>query len=156
MSQYDWGNWRPGNSRAGSKAKNGDWLAYGFKKQGVRMPDIDPKLLDSVVKIIEEELSKGSAQTTFIKRVKNELGLEKQDAEVLICFGSALATEESNMNDYLESSVETVVWLGGGCCSVCDKNDGKVIPINQPFPSGHFLPPACSSCICTISPHVEY
>ena len=156
MSQDDWGSWKPGNSRAGNKAIDGAWLASGFKKQKVEMPQVESKTLDLVVKIIEEELSKGSARAKFVKRIKSELGLDEDMADIFANFGSSLATEESNLNDYLESSVEQITWLGGGCCEVCDKNDGEVVSISKRFPSGHYLPPACAFCSCTISPHIVY
>lgn len=149
-----WDNWEPGNKKAAELSHSGEWLIDGFKRQKVEMPEVVSEKLDEISKIISEEVAKGSAESQLIKRLKSEVSLNSEDAKTVGHFGAHLAVTQSSLNDYLESNVTKVEWLGP-CCELCDENEGISVPINTPFPTGHLYPPACEYCLCAISPSID-
>jgi len=150
-----WDSWEPGNKAAATTATSGQWLLDGFVEHEVVMPLASREELDAVVKIVSEEMSKGSAEAACVKRIKIEVGLNAEISRTLAHFGMSLSAVQSSLENFLDSGVENVKWLGG-CCEFCDTNDNLHVPINTPFPTGHFLPPACDYCICALSPYVVY
>lgn len=55
---------------------------------------------------------------------------------------------------YEAQGVIATTWTGG-TCDVCMSNNGKTVPLGQPFPSGHILPKAHPNCECESIPIYE-
>ncbi len=48
-------------------------------------------------------------------------------------------------------------WVDGqfGACPLCKSLNGKVVPLNEPFPGGYDAPAAHPGCRCTVAPIIE-
>ena len=153
-SVVNWDNWKPGDAKAAEIAFSGNWLRQTFKRQNIEMPPVEENILDKVVRIVSEELENGSAEAKVVKRIATDVSLPKEVSKLLAHFATSAAMTERAMESYRETQIARVEWLGG-CCEICDVNDGVVVPIDSAFPSGHFFPPACTYCLCSIAPQMD-
>lgn len=149
----DWENWSPGNRGAAELAAKTDWLENGITKQRILFEGSKEIDLNSFAAIVAEEIALGSSESKIVKRIRNEMAVEKELAKSIVHFATTLAISEDSLARYLESGIEYVEWLGGSCCPACDENDGTKVKIGKKFNSGHAIPPACGYCICSISPY---
>jgi HK97 family phage portal protein len=66
------------------------------------------------------------------------------------------AYEETQNIIYKENEISEVKWIcGSNPCEICDQNNGVIVKIDHPFPSGHSYPGETHpSCVCELLPIV--
>jgi len=104
----DWENWSPGNRGAAEIAAKTDWLENGILKQGLSFEGSKEINLNSFAVIVAEEIALGSSESKIIKRIRNEMAVEKELAKSIVHFATTLATSEDSIARYLESGIEFV------------------------------------------------
>lgn len=59
---------------------------------------------------------------------------------------------EARLAYYYANSVTHLRWVcaPNSDCKICAQNDGVVVEVGTPFPSGHLLPKAHPNCLCTV------
>jgi hypothetical protein len=117
-------------------------------------PDLSGTDLEAIGSLIADALKTGNAESRCVKLLSEEHGLSPEDAttvaHALIAYAYSVPS-----SDGTDVQSEKYEWLAG-CCSICDANEHQIRNLGEKFPSGHPHPPACSYCVCSLAPVVEW
>jgi hypothetical protein len=157
-------------------AGNTQMMSYGFTKGGKPILFEGPPISQAVnwahdygaklVTKMDEETKKRLAQV-ISDGINNKRGVDgitrdlrkeftdmsRDRAKTISLTETNNALSEGALQRMKDMGVDGKQWIPIRPCQICADNAAAgVIPIDQPFPSGHMRTPAHPNCVCTISP----
>jgi hypothetical protein len=150
------------NARARDWAQNRAAEMVGMRRQpdGSLVENPNPKwaISDTTRDDLRRIVSNGFAQETplpqLVANIQDAGAFSDSRAEMIARTEVSFAQSTSNYNVWQDTGiVKSVTWQVGadhveGCD--CDLNDGEIVPLGEPFPSGDRVPPAHPNCNCAV------
>ncbi|MFJ6540502.1 phage minor head protein [Streptomyces sp. NPDC091385] len=154
----DWSTWRPGDKDAARLvANNGgvNGLQTLLDDAGIVIRNVAANRMNRLAKILSDSLARGDSADTLAISITH-LMTDPAWAERVAVTEIARAVSTASMFTYQLNGVRQKSWLTAvdeRVCPICLTNEAAgAIPLSQPFPSGHRLPPGHPSCRCALLP----
>jgi SPP1 gp7 family putative phage head morphogenesis protein len=129
-------------------------VTYAKDRGSVLITDISESTRNMIRKDIANALESGASNDVLAAVLERGYAFSPARAEVIARTETAYADVEGNIEAYKQSGqVSGKQWItGAGCCELCDELDGKIVPLNKPFPGGRSGPPLHPNCRCDVLP----
>jgi SPP1 gp7 family putative phage head morphogenesis protein len=128
-----------------------DWARdYGSKL--VTKMDMETK--SRLAKIISDGIDNKRGVEGLARDIRKEFeDMSKTRARMISLTETNNALSEGSLQRMKDMGVDGKEWIPIRPCQICADNAAAgVIPIDQPFPSGHMRTPAHPNCVCTTAP----
>lgn len=146
----DWSKWKPGDEAAALLLKPPKAFQRLIEQQGIAFKGFTETTLKDLGNAIGEAIELGLPAKTAAKRIANHVASPARALTIAITEQNR-AISEATKQRYLQNGVQRMEWLVFDPCPDCAKNEGVIVPINQPFPSGDTQPPAHPNCRCALA-----
>lgn len=159
----DWGNWSPGHPEAAQLLLEEGGLERLLGESDVTIRRIAANRLDELGRIIGQGLAKGESPAAIGRAVADVFGDESW-AHMTALTETNRAQSWAAGEQYKKAGMRFKGWmtaLDQRVCKICGHNerhpDGRprIVPINEPFPSGDMWPPGHPRCRCGPIPVIE-
>lgn len=102
---------------------------------------------------VKQAFEQPSPYDELVARIRNQGAFSNQRAELIARTETSTAQVRGQFEVWKQSGVvEKVKWLavGPNPCPECEGNDGEVVDLGKPFPSGDISPLAHPNCYCIL------
>lgn len=147
-ADIDWSTWKPGSPAAAQQAAR---LADLLQQADVVIRGISDTTLGDIAEALAEGAASGDSVEGIAEALRGVLGDEDR-AAVIAHTELARAQSAASLETYRFNGVQGKGWLTYQPCPVCRQNEGVVVPLDGPFPSGDQMPPAHPRCRCSLVP----
>lgn len=152
----NWGGWTPGDPEAARRLLDDDHgLRALLDQAGVQVRSIAANRLDALAEVLAEALEAGEAPDTLAARLVNVLD-DPRWADMVAVTELSRASSAATRDSYRRNGVEAAYWMTAAderVCDLCaDNEDAGAVPLDQPFPTGVYQPPAHPLCRCALAP----
>ena len=129
-------------------------VRYARERGTALITDISESTRNMLRRDIAAALEAGDSNDVLATVLQRGYAFSPERAEMIARTETAFADVEGNIEAYKQSGqVSGKQWItGAGCCDLCDELDGKIVPLNKPFPGGRSGPPLHPNCRCDVLP----
>lgn len=129
-------------------------VRYGRERGSALITDISESTRNMIRNDIAAALESGASNDVLAAVLQRGYAFSPERAEMIARTETAFADVEGNIEAYKQSGqVSGKQWItGAGCCELCDELDGKIVPLDKPFPGGRNGPPLHPNCRCDVLP----
>jgi SPP1 gp7 family putative phage head morphogenesis protein len=167
LDEVDWDEWTPGDYAA-AEAVAGDGLQQLLDAADITIRSIAQSRVGELAAVLEATLASDvtsiSPEGPLPPRLSvGDLARQLQqvldnpaNAEMVAWSEIARAQSAAAMSVYRQAGTERVEWStaeDARVCPACDADEAAgPVPLGQPFPSGHTMPPGHPNCRCALLP----
>lgn len=147
----DWATWKPGDKVSALLLKPPRAFQRLLEQQGVTIKEITNTTLRDIGNAIGEAVELGLSAKQAAKLINRSLANPARSLMIAIT-ESNRAMSAATAARYQQAGLEQMEWTTFDPCDICARNDGTIVQIGAPFPSGHTRPPAHPHCRCALLP----
>lgn len=147
----DWDNWQPGDEVAAALVNPPGALERLLNAGKARIKGLEKETYNEIGSALGESIALGLSGRQAARLIQNNVQSASRALTIAItetCRVRSLASMET----YKEFGLEQHEWLPINPCDICALNDGAVVNIGSPFPSGVIQPPQHPNCKCAVMP----
>jgi hypothetical protein len=147
----DWDNWQPGDEVAAALVNPPGALERLLNAGKARIKGLEKETYNEIGSALGESIALGLSGKQAARLIQNNVQSASRALTIAItetCRVRSLASMET----YKEFGLEQHEWLPINPCDICALNDGAVVNIGSPFPSGVIQPPQHPNCKCAVMP----
>lgn len=144
----DWSSWTPGNAAAAEQAAG---LVDLLRQADAVIRGIDDGTMERLARALSDGAASGDSVDAIARGLRDVLG-DFSRAEAIVNTELNRAVSAGSLDTYRLNGIPGKGWLVFNPCPICAKNDGVVVRLNEPFPSGDQMPPAHPHCRCSLTP----
>lgn len=146
-----WRGWKPGDAATAALLDRPYGLQILLETSGITIRNVERTVLDE----IGTRLAEGKRSGLSIQDMADSIDYVVNNPAKALSIATtevSRAVNTSAQTRYREARIGTNQWMGIDPCDKCALNDGEIVEIGQPFPSGDSQPPAHPNCLCTLLP----
>jgi SPP1 gp7 family putative phage head morphogenesis protein len=147
----DWDNWTPGDEVTAALVRPPDALQRLIEAGGSRIRGLEKETYNEIGSALGESIALGLSSRQASKLIQDHVQSASRALTIAITETNRVASYAA-METYKEFGLEKQEWLPINPCDVCALNDGAVVNIGSPFPSGVIQPPQHPNCRCALIP----
>ena len=147
----DWDNWTPGDEVAAALVKPPGALERLLNAGKARIRGLEKETYNEIGSALGESIALGLSSRQASKLIQDHVQSASRALTIAITETNRVASYAA-METYKEFGLEKHEWLPINPCDVCALNDGAIINIGSPFPSGVIQPPQHPNCRCALIP----
>jgi SPP1 gp7 family putative phage head morphogenesis protein len=147
----DWDNWTPGDEVTAALVRPPDALQRLIEAGGSRIRGLEKETYNEIGSALGESIALGLSSRQASKLIQDHVQSASRALTIAITETNRVASYAA-METYKEFGLEKHEWLPINPCDVCALNDGAVVNIGSPFPSGVIQPPQHPNCRCALIP----
>jgi len=147
----DWDNWVPGDEVTAALVRPPDALQRLLDAGGARIRGLEKETYNEIGSALGESIALGLSGSQAARLIQNHVQSASRALTIAITETNRV-TSYAAMQTYKEFGLEQHEWLPINPCDVCALNDGAVVNIGSPFPSGVTQPPQHPNCRCAVIP----
>jgi SPP1 gp7 family putative phage head morphogenesis protein len=147
----DWDNWTPGDEVAAALVKPPGALERLLNAGKARIRGLEKETYNEIGSALGESIALGLSSRQAAKLIQDHVQSASRALTIAITETNRVASYAA-METYKEFGLEKHEWLPINPCDVCALNDGAVVNIGSPFPSGVIQPPQHPNCRCALIP----
>jgi SPP1 gp7 family putative phage head morphogenesis protein len=147
----DWDNWTPGDEVAAALVKPPGALERLLNAGKARIRGLEKETYNEIGSALGESIALGLSSRQASKLIQDHVQSASRALTIAITETNRVASYAA-METYKEFGLEKHEWLPINPCDVCALNDGAVVNIGSPFPSGVIQPPQHPNCRCALIP----
>lgn len=149
--EIDWATWKPGDQVSALLLKPPKAFQRLLEQQGVTIKEITNTTLRDIGNAIGEAVELGLSAKQAANLINRSLANPARSLMIAIT-ESNRAMSAATAARYQQAGLEQMEWTTFDPCDICARNDGTIVQIGAPFPSGHTRPPAHPHCRCALLP----
>ena len=147
----DWDNWTPGDEVAAALVKPPGALERLLNAGQARIRGLERETYNEIGSALGESIALGLSSRQAARLIQTQVQSASRALTIAITETNRVASYAA-METYKEFGLEKHEWLPINPCDVCALNDGAVVNIGSPFPSGVIQPPQHPNCRCALIP----
>ena len=147
----DWDNWTPGDEVAAALVKPPGALERLLNAGQARIRGLEKETYNEIGSALGESIALGLSGRQASRLIQDHVQSASRALTIAITETNRVASYAA-METYREFGLEKHEWLPINPCDVCALNDGAVVNIGSPFPSGVTQPPQHPNCRCALIP----
>jgi SPP1 gp7 family putative phage head morphogenesis protein len=147
----DWDNWTPGDEVAAALVKPPGALQRLLNAGQSRIRGLEKETYNEIGSALGESIALGLSSRQAAKLIQDHVQSASRALTIAITETNRVASYAA-METYKEFGLEKHEWLPINPCDICALNDGAVVNIGSPFPSGVIQPPQHPNCRCALIP----
>jgi SPP1 gp7 family putative phage head morphogenesis protein len=147
----DWDNWTPGDEVAAALVKPPGALERLLNAGKARIRGLEKETYNEIGSALGESIALGLSSRQASRLIQDHVQSASRALTIAITETNRVASYAA-METYKEFGLEKHEWLPINPCDVCALNDGAVVNIGSPFPSGVIQPPQHPNCRCALIP----
>ena len=147
----DWDNWTPGDEVAAALVNPPGALERLLNAGRARIRGLEKETYNEIGSALGESIALGLSSRQAAKLIQGQVQSASRALTIAITETNRVASYAA-METYKEFGLEKHEWLPINPCDVCALNDGAVVNIGSPFPSGVIQPPQHPNCRCALIP----
>jgi SPP1 gp7 family putative phage head morphogenesis protein len=147
----DWDNWTPGDEVTAALVRPPDALQRLLDAAGKRIRGLEKETYNEIGSALGESIALGLSGTQAARLIQSHVQSASRALTIAITETNRVASY-SAMETYKQFGLEKQEWLPIDPCDICALNDGAVVAIGSPFPSGVTQPPQHPNCRCALIP----
>jgi hypothetical protein len=149
----DWDNWQPGDEVTAALVNPPGALERLLNAGGSRIKGLEKETYNEIGSALGESIALGLSGRQAAKLIQNNVQSASRALTIAIT-ETCRVRSYAAMETYKEFGLEKHEWLPINPCDICALNDGAVVNIGSPFPSGVIQPPQHPNCKCAIMPFI--
>lgn len=146
----DWSKWKPGDAASAVLLKPPKAFQKLLENAGITLKGFSDTTLTDIGNAIGEAIELGLDAKRSAKNIMRHVANPARALSIAITEQNR-AISTATQNRYLEAGLRENRWLVFNPCGTCAKNEGQIVPIGTPFPSGDTQPPAHPHCRCALA-----
>jgi len=147
----DWDNWTPGDEVAAALVRPPDALKRLLDQAGSRIRGLDKESYDEIGSALGESIALGLSSSSAARLIRSKVHSASRALTIAITETNRVASYAA-MQTYKEYGLEQHEWQAVSPCDKCARNEGAVVDIGSPFPTGVIQPPQHPHCRCALLP----
>lgn len=147
----DWDNWTPGDEVAAALVRPPGALQRLLDAAGNRIRGLEKETYNEIGSALGESIALGLSSRQASRLIQTHVQSASRALTIAITETNRVSSYAA-METYKEFGLEQHEWLPINPCDVCALNDGAVVNIGSPFPSGVTQPPQHPNCRCALIP----
>jgi SPP1 gp7 family putative phage head morphogenesis protein len=147
----DWDNWTPGDEVTAALVRPPDALQRLIEAGGSRIRGLEKETYNEIGSALGESIALGLSSRQASRLIQTHVQSASRALTIAITETNRVSSYAA-METYKEFGLEQHEWLPINPCDVCALNDGAVVNIGSPFPSGVTQPPQHPNCRCALIP----
>jgi SPP1 gp7 family putative phage head morphogenesis protein len=147
----DWDNWTPGDEVAAALVRPPDALKRLLDQAGARIKGLDKESYDEIGSALGESIALGLSSSSAARLIRSKVHSASRALTIAITETNRVASYAA-MQTYKEYGLEQHEWQAISPCDKCARNEGAVVDIGSPFPTGVIQPPQHPHCRCALLP----
>lgn len=147
----DWDNWTPGDAVTAALVRPPEALRVLLEMSGSRIRGLEKETYNEIGSALGEAISLGLTGAQSARLIQSHVQSASRALTIAITETNRVASY-SAMQTYKEYGLEEQEWQAITPCDKCAMNEGAVVPIGSPFPSGVTQPPQHPHCRCALLP----
>lgn len=147
----DWANWKPGDRVAALFLRRPKAFRQLLEDSGILMRELSRTTVDNIGTAIADALELGLDAVKASRLIATHVSSPARALTIAITEQNRAMTAAS-IARYQEAEIGKVEWIVSDPCDKCAQNNGVVVPIGTPFPSGQSQPPVHPHCRCALLP----
>ena len=147
----DWDNWTPGDEVAAALVRPPEALQRLLDADGSRIRGLEKETYNEIGSALGESIALGLSSRQASRLIQTHVQSASRALTIAITETNRVSSYAA-METYKEFGLEQHEWLPINPCDVCALNDGAVVNIGSPFPSGVTQPPQHPNCRCALIP----
>jgi SPP1 gp7 family putative phage head morphogenesis protein len=147
----DWDNWTPGDEVTAALVRPPSALQRLIEAGGSRIRGLEKETYNEIGSALGESIALGLTSNQAAKLIQGHVQSASRALTIAITETNRVSSYAA-METYKEFGLEQQEWLPINPCDICALNDGAVVNIGSPFPSGVTQPPQHPNCRCALIP----
>jgi hypothetical protein len=156
----DWKHWTPGDWEAARELIDMEGMGTGLKALlehgGIVLKGIEDYKLDQLAQILAAGVGRGDSPQTIATAIRALVDDPKWAYKVALT-ETTRAVSSATLLRYGRNGVSAKEWMTAGdqhvCTNLCEPNGEEgAVPLDEPFQSSDYAPPAHPLCRCSIGP----
>jgi SPP1 gp7 family putative phage head morphogenesis protein len=147
----DWDNWTPGDEVTAALVRPPDALQRLIEAGGSRIRGLEKETYNEIGSALGESIALGLSSRQASRLIQTHVQSASRALTIAITETNRVSSYAA-METYKEFGLEKHEWLPINPCDICALNDGAVVNIGSPFPSGVIQPPQHPNCRCALIP----
>ena len=147
----DWDNWTPGDEVTAALARPPAALQRLLNQAGSYIKNFNKETYNQLGTALADSIALGLTGAQSAKLI-NQIVRSPARALSIAITETARVSSYSAMQTYKEYGLEKQEWQASSPCDKCAINEGAVVEIGSPFPSGVTQPPQHPNCRCALLP----
>jgi SPP1 gp7 family putative phage head morphogenesis protein len=149
----DWDNWQPGDEVTAALVNPPGALERLLNAGGSRIKGLEKETYNEIGSALGESIALGLSGRQAAKLIQNNVQSASRALTIAVT-ETCRVRSYAAMETYKEFGLEKHEWLPINPCDICALNDGAVVNIGSPFPSGVIQPPQHPNCKCALMPFI--
>lgn len=147
----DWSKWKPGDRVAALFLRRPRAFRQLLEESGSLMRDLSRTTIDDIGSAIADAIELGLDAVRASRLIATHVASPSRALTIAITEQNRAMTA-ATIERYKEAEIGKVEWIVSDPCDKCAQNNGVVVPIGTPFPSGQSQPPVHPHCRCALLP----
>jgi SPP1 gp7 family putative phage head morphogenesis protein len=147
----DWDNWTPGDEVTAALVRPPSALQRLIEAGGSRIRGLEKETYNEIGSALGESIALGLTSNQAARLIQGHVQSASRALTIAITETNRVSSYAA-METYKEFGLEQQEWLPINPCDICALNDGAVVNIGSPFPSGVTQPPQHPNCRCALIP----
>jgi SPP1 gp7 family putative phage head morphogenesis protein len=147
----DWDNWTPGDEVTAALVRPPDALQRLIEAGGSRIRGLEKETYNEIGSALGESIALGLSSRQASRLIQDHVQSASRALTIAITETNRVSSYAA-METYKHFGLEQQEWLPMNPCDICALNDGAVVNIGSPFPSGVTQPPQHPNCRCALIP----
>ena len=147
----DWDNWTPGDEVTAALVRPPKALQRLLDAAGVRIRGLEKETYNEIGSSLGESIALGLSGSRAARLIQDRVQSASRALTIAITETNRV-TSYAAMQTYKEYGLEKQEWQASSPCDKCAMNEGAVVEIGSPFPSGVTQPPQHPHCRCALLP----
>jgi len=147
----DWDNWTPGDEVTAALVRPPAALKRLLDQAGARIKGLDKESYDEIGSALGESIALGLSSSSAARLIRSKVHSASRALTIAITETNRVASYAA-MQTYKEYGLEQHEWQAISPCGKCARNEGAVVNIGSPFPTGVIQPPQHPHCRCALLP----
>jgi SPP1 gp7 family putative phage head morphogenesis protein len=149
-----WDDWKPGDIVSAALLGREYGLDILLQQAGLTIKEISKTSLDRIGTRLADGVRQGLSVDKIAASIADDIA-DPARALSIAMTETTRATMLAAVDRYKEANIRQMQWSGMDPCEVCARNDGEIVNIGDPFPSGDLEPPAHPNCLCSLLPVID-
>lgn len=147
----DWDNWKPGDEVTAALARPPAALQRLLDQAGNYIKGFEKETYNELGTALADSIALGLSGSQSAKLISSIVRSPARALSIAITETNRVSSY-SAMQTYKEYGLEKQEWQASSPCDKCAINEGAVVAIGSPFPSGVIQPPQHPHCRCALIP----
>jgi len=147
----DWDNWVPGDEVTAALVRPPDALKRLLDAAGKRIRGLEAETYNEIGSALGESIALGLSGSQAARLIQGHVQSASRALTIAITETNRV-TSYAAMETYKQYGLEKQEWQATSPCNICAINEGAVVAIGSPFPSGVIQPPQHPNCRCALLP----